>query len=228
MIPYKEFRYLFPPRPEKALPSNVIPSYEARGEYGAQPKLNGDCLVVFMNGKQTILMDRHNTTYTKSKIDLEIASLYRETIAEGIPTNKWMVLTGEYMAKSQKQADGSVWNHKFVIHDIIVYDGMQLVGDTFEERVDLLDRIYGTDDKEITPTGIKQLDFLYSTTSKECYRVKTYYHNLDVVWGALVAIGMYEGLVFKKLKARLENGIKVANNSASMFKFRKETRNYTY
>jgi len=227
MIPYNQYRYLYPPRPEKALPSNVIPSYEARNEYGAQPKLNGDCLLIFMNGIETILMDRHNTVYSKSKIDLEIASLYRETLSDGV-TNKWMVLVGEYMSKSQRDASGSIWNHKFVIHDIIAYDGVQLVGDTFEERVELLDRLYGKDDKEITPTGIKKLDFLYNTTSSVCFRVKTYYHNLDKLWEDLVSIGMYEGLVFKKLKSRLENGNKVANNSANMFKFRKATKNYSH
>jgi len=244
MLPLEEYRYIYPPRPETALPAANIQAYERKGEYLAQPKLNGDCMVVFMNGLETIIMDRHKEIYTKCIVD--VSPLYRETIADGKPTNKWMAVVGEYMVKSQKDRNNKVWNHKFVIHDIIAYDGMQLIGKTMEQRVELLDMLYGKDDTEFIKKveeqagdefswmgpdrndGVRQLDYIYTTGVKDCYRVKTYRDCLEKLWSDLVKIGMYEGLVLKRAKSKLEPGNRVANNTSSMVKFRKETKNYTH
>jgi len=229
-LQYNNFRYLYPPRPENALPRKLIPGYEKRKMFLAQPKLNGDCLLVFMNGKQTIFMDRHKTIYTKipAGVAENIASLYKETLTDGSPSNKWMVLVGEFMAKSQKDADNKVFNHKFIIHDIIVFDGVQLVGKTTQERVDLLDTLYGKDEMVLTENGVKHLDYLYNAGQPNCFRVKSYYECLDRLWDDITKIGMYEGLVFKMINAKLENGVTEKNNSSSMLKFRKPTKNYSH
>jgi hypothetical protein len=225
MLPITRYKYIFPPRPKTALPSTALASYD-RGEYIAQPKLNGDCVLIFMNGKETIVMDRHKSVYAKCRVD--VSKLYRETLVDGRKTNKWMVLVGEYMVKSKRGEDGKTWNHKFVIHDIIAYDGAQLIGKTTLERVELLDALYGKDDKELTPDGVTTYRFMHTTPEKDCYRVKSYMDCFEQLYEDLVTVDMYEGVVLKKAKAKLENGTSERNNSGSMCKVRKETKNYTY
>ena len=228
MIPYNSFRFIFPTRPETALPSSMLPSYE--GGYLAQPKLNGDCMEVYTNGKEIIIMDRHKKVYKKviPALLASLRSLYRETLADGLVTNKWMVLVGEHMIKSQLGENGRVFNNKFVIHDILVYDGMQLLGTTFEDRRILLDKIYGQDDTELNDNGVTQYEHIYTTPAKDVYRVKTYYDCFPTLWTNLIKTGMYEGLVLKKINAPLQHGLTEKNNSGGLVKFRKPTKNYTH
>ncbi len=226
MIPYNEFRYLYPPRAEKALAPNIIKSYEKRG-FMAQPKLNGSCMVIFTNGIETVFMNRHREYFTKP---VEISGVFKELHRQTLPNdgNKWMVLVGEYMNKSQKNEFNEVFNHKLVLFDILAFDGVQLLGRTFQERVDLLDKLYGKDDLIMTPDGVKQNKFLYTTPVKDVYRVKTFYDCLTPLWNDLVKIGMMEGLVLKKANAKLENGTGEKNNATSQVKFRKTHKNYAH
>ena len=240
MIPYKSYRYLYPPRAEKALPSSSIEQYDnhARtasgyGIYGAQPKLNGDCMLIFTNGIETIVKNRHKENFKKTITMMEdLKRVHRETL-DGTK-NKWMVLVGEYMIKSKMNADGKVWNNKFVIFDIIVYDGMQLLGTTFEERQTLLDQLYGKEDASFTRgmnderTGVYDDKFIYATSMPNIHRVRTFKDCLSALWNDLVKIDMYEGLVFKRASAKLENGLSENNNTLSQVKIRKETKNYKW
>jgi ATP-dependent DNA ligase len=106
-----------------------------------------------------------------------------------------------------------------VIFDILVYDSNYLVGSTFETRVKLLDELYGN----------KQCDkeYLYNI-SENVYRVRTYTKNFKNLFNNLIKIGMYEGLVFKRMSGKLEMGLRELNTSSSQFKIRKPTRNYKY
>lgn len=226
MIPYNSYRYLYPPRPEKALAANLIPSYEKRG-FLAQPKFNGSCMLIFTNGIQTVFMNRHKQEFTKSvDISSVFGKLHRQTLPDD--TRKWMVLVGEYMNKSQKDIDGQVFNHKLVLFDILVFDGVQLLGKTFQERVELLDRLYGKDDLIRTAEGIKQHKFMYNTPVENVYRVKTFYDCLPALWADVVQVPMLEGLVLKRADAKLENGIGEKNNTSTQVKFRKPHKNYAH
>src|SRR3990172_10230228 len=65
MIPFPHFRYIFPPRAENALPADLLKTYD-NSQYGAQPKLNGDCTLVFTNGKEVHVYNRHRNKFKKS------------------------------------------------------------------------------------------------------------------------------------------------------------------
>lgn len=230
MIPFAKFRYIFPPRAENALPSSALNDYD-NGTYIAQPKLNGDCMLVFTNGIETIVMDRHKKEFSKTiKMMPTLKKLHRETAVEksGDVKNKWMILVGEHMAKSQTNADGKVWNDKYVIFDIIAYDNIQLIGKTFQERQELLDRIYGKNEIALTATGTYTDKFLYATEVQDVFRVKSFRDCFGALWNDLTKIGMYEGLVLKRADAKLENGNTQRNNSAAQCKFRKPTKNYSH
>jgi ATP-dependent DNA ligase len=122
------------------------------------------------------------------------------------------------MNKNKKGIDGKPWNHKFVIFDILVYNGDYLLGSTFEERVKLLDKLFGTVDENA---------YLYKI-SETIYRVKTFYENFTQLWSEITKIDMLEGFVMKKIGAKLERGLTEKNNHLNILKTRKATKNYPF
>ena len=211
MAKYLNYRYIFPPRPKNAIPDTEL-SFWDNGSLLAQPKLNGSNCVIFTNGEKTIVMNRHNQRLTNFNIsDNEIKDIYR---GEG-----WMILNGEYMNKSKSDENNQVFNHKFVIFDILGFNGEYLVGKTFEERVILLDEIYGQVDSD--------KEYLFKVT-ENVYRVKSYTVDFKNIFDKLTPIDMLEGLVMKRKNARLELGTSENNNTRSQLKCRKATRNYKY
>ena len=209
---YASFRYIYPPRPKNPIPNTEL-SFWDNGSLIAQPKLNGSNCLIFTNGVKHIAMNRHNGRLTNFQIkDEEIAALYKGT-------GGWTVLNGEYMNKSKQDETRSAFNHKFVIFDILVDDGDYLVGKTFEERIALLDSMFGQEDSE--------KDYLYGI-SENVYRVKSYMNGFNMLYDRLTPIDMIEGLVMKRKNARLEMGNTELNNVKSQIKCRKETKNYKY
>jgi ATP-dependent DNA ligase len=130
-----------------------------------------------------------------------------------------MILNCEYLNKSKSDEKGQVFNHKFVIFDILCYDSDYLIGKTFEERVNLLDTLYDCIDSE--------KDYLYSI-STNVYRVKSYRVGFKEFFDKYTPIDVIEGVVLKRANARLELGATEQNNIKSQLKSRKATRNYKY
>ena len=141
MAKYLNYRYIFPPRPKNAIPDSELNSWD-NGSLLAQPKLNGSNCLIFTNGEKSVVMNRHNQRLTNFRIsDEEVKNMYR---GEG----GWIVLNGEYLNKNKSDETNQPFNHKFVIFDILAYDGDYLVGKTFEERIQLLDTLYDKVDSE--------------------------------------------------------------------------------
>lgn len=209
---YNKYRYLYPPRPKNAVNPNEL-SFWDNGQMIAQPKLNGSNCLIFTNGYQQFVMNRHNQRLTNHQLSTsDINSLYRGN-------GDWMVINGEYLNKNKQDERRISFNHKLVIFDILTFKGDYLVGKTFMDRIDILDDIYGKEDSE--------KDYLYSISDK-VYRVKTFDTNFTQLYNDLSSIDLIEGLVLKRKEARLEIGNTENNNTRSQLKFRKPTKNYTY
>lgn len=212
MAVYNKFRYLYPPRPKNAISFEDLNFWD-NGTLLCQCKLNGSNCLIFTNGERHIIMNRHNQRLTNFQLSSdEIKSIYRGN-------GEWMVINGEYMNKSKSDENNQVFNHKFVIFDILTLGGDYLVGKTFKERIDILDDLYGKVDSE--------KEYLYKITDN-IYRVKSYETNFLDLFNKLTPIDMYEGLVMKRASARLEIGSNELNNVKSQLKCRKSTRNYKY
>ena len=210
MIEYKRFRYLYPPRPEVKSPASSIPTFEKMGLW-AQPKLNGSCALIFTDGSQSIIMNRHNELFKRELITREdIQSIHRGS--------GWMVLVGELMNKSQKDEHNQVFNDKFVIFDLLVFDSQYLLNTTFEERLNVLDSIYESSADRL---GVRKI-------SEKFYIAEVFKNNLLSQWHHLVNIHMHEGLVLKKPSAKLSTGYVEKNNTMWQVKIRKSTKNYSY
>ncbi len=213
MMNYDSYRYIYPPRPKNAIPSDELSVWDNDTLIG-QPKLNGSNCVIFTNGERFRVMNRHDQTLTNFRINTdEILNIYK------CKKGEWMAINGEYMNKSKMDESGKVFNHKFVIFDILVQDSKYLVGSTFEDRILLMDDLYNTKDSD--------KDYLYEI-SENIYRVKSYNNNFKFIFDKLTPIDMIEGLVMKRKNAKLELGSTENNNIKSQIKCRKATKNYKY
>jgi ATP-dependent DNA ligase len=210
---YNTYRYIYPPRPRNAISPEDLTFWDNRTLIG-QPKINGSNCVIFTNGIKTFVMNRHNERLTNFNITQdELKGIFK--CQEG----EWMVINGEYLNKSKQDERGVVFNHKLIIFDILVYKSEYLVGQTFEERIALLDEIFGTKDSEKS--------YLYSI-SENIYRVKSYYTGFKTMFDELTKIDVIEGWVLKRENARLEIGNTENNNTKSQLKARKPTKLYKY
>lgn len=207
---YNRYKYIYPPRPELKIPLSSLEKMEKKHIYMAQPKLNGSSMQVYTNGQLVITMNRHKKVMI-SKMDIdELKKLHR---GKG-----WMVLCGELMNKSQKDENNKVWNLKFVIFDIIVYNGEHLLKTTFDERYELLKKMYPNNPVK------KHLHQI----SENCFRVNSIRFGLSNTFLDITNHQMYEGLVLKIGDAKLENGVNKNNNQISQLKCRKSTKNYAF
>lgn len=210
---YNSFRYIFPPRPKNAIPDSDLNFWD-NGSLLAQPKLNGSNCVIFTNGEKLMVMNRHSQYMTNVDIQRqEILDLFKGDIG------KWMVLNGEYLNKSKQDENRQTFNHKLVIFDILVHNSDYLVGKTFQERINLLDELYGQKDSEKS--------YLYSI-SNNVYRVKSFENGFKSIYDQLTPIDLIEGLVLKRKNARLEIGNTENNNIKSQLKARKPTKLYKF
>jgi hypothetical protein len=165
-----------------------------------------------MNKTETLFYNRHGQIMSNVSISKsEFRNLYS---GDG-----WMVLNGEYLNKSKSDETNQVFNHKFVVFDILVYNGEYLLGSTFLERVQLLDKLFGQNDSSKS--------YLYSI-SDDIFRVKTFQTGFKSLFENLTKIDMIEGLVCKRKSGRLEIGNTENNNTKSQIKFRKATKNYKF
>lgn len=210
---YNSFRYIFPPRPKNAIPDSDLNFWD-NGSLLAQPKLNGSNCVIFTNGEKLMVMNRHSQYMTNVDIQRqEILDLFKGDIG------KWMVLNGEYLNKSKQDENRQTFNQKLVIFDILVHNSDYLVGKTFQERINLLDELYGQKDSEKS--------YLYSI-SNNVYRVKSFENGFKSIYDQLTPIDLIEGLVLKRKNARLEIGNTENNNIKSQLKARKPTKLYKF
>lgn len=130
---YEGYTYLWPPRPEKAIPDNMLHFYEQRN-WVAQMKKNGTCTVLFVSPeKEIICKTRHNDDH---KMWNPRTSKALDTF-KALPGEGWYVFVVEVLHSKAAQVKDTIY-----IFDIMVNDGELLVGKTFTERQDQLKDIF--------------------------------------------------------------------------------------
>lgn len=202
--------YIYPPRIKTVLPPSGTVSFEHMNQFMAQVKLNGSCMMLYIHRNVLLTYNRHKELMAHKMDKRELLALN--------PTDTYMVLVGEYMNKNQTDENGEPWNHKFVIFDILVYEGKHLIGKTFAERFELLRELYPDNPVK------KHLHQI----SENCFRVDSFDNNFEEVFQEVTPHQMYEGIVLKKKNSRLQNGTTELNNHSSQFKVRKPTKNYKF
>lgn len=215
---YDQFKYLYPPRPEYKTPPSSLETYDT-GEYIAQPKYNGSACLVFTNGDELHVYNRHKRPLAKYSPFIHFRELAK--------TSNWYVYAGEYLNKAKKGEMGDIERDKFVIWDLLVWDGEYLIGKTMEERLMILENIYPCQ-RAIVSDKLEMYDHLCCTEHAGIYKAPTYGGGFDILYEELYETELYEGLVLKKKNSKLTYGFQEKNNSDWQIKCRKETKLYNF
>lgn len=121
-------KFYWPPRPEKAIHSDMIEFYESRG-WIAQKKMNGSCTVISIDANGNVAYwNRHNElhrAWTAPSHVTEYFSRFRDT-----------VFVGELLHNKSK----AVKNHLYLF-DMIRADGDFLYGECYRDRMARLDKL---------------------------------------------------------------------------------------
>jgi hypothetical protein len=216
---YDTYQYIYPPRAQNKIHPKDIGKYDT-GEFVAQPKYNGDCCVVAIWCEEIIISNRHNEVKNHVHESIDFKAL--TGICKG-----WLVLAGEMLDKAKKDEHGQVIKG-FVIWDILVLNGCYLITSTLRQRIDVLDSIFKTSGMMVGADGIKQYDHLLFTEYSGIYRAPTYSKDFVALYNDLVKTDLYEGVILKKINAKLEVGFSSKNNHSWQLKVRKPTRMYAF
>ncbi len=219
---FKKNGYIFPPRPEYKCPAGELDKYD-NGQYLAQPKYNGTCVPIFTNGDELHVFNRH-------KERLALLNNYKGIEFRKLAiTQNWYVYVGEYLNKGKYGETGVKERDKFIIWDVLVWDGNYLIGSTLTERLDLLESIFPCKRAVVgTDTGLEVYDHLCCTQFNGIYKAPTYMGNFAELYKLIVKVDLYEGLVLKKKDSKLSFGTQELNNHDWQIKCRKETKSYHF
>lgn len=205
---YTKYIYLFPPRPENAIPSNFLASYERKG-WWAQYKKNGTCNVTFVSPEKEIkVMTRHNEEH-KAWLPTDASNKFFKEL----PGDGWYVIVSELLHSKTPTIKDTHY-----IFDILVADGRHLTGSTFAERMDIL----GT----FVPPSVETTDSHY-VINPNVWIAKTLYINFEDTFKHITN-PEDEGLVIKDPNAILRLGLRKNSNVNWMVKSRKSHSNYGF
>lgn len=216
---YPEYKFLYPPRPEHKISEDQVSKYD-NNEFIAQPKYNGSCSMIFMNDKGFLkIMNRHTELSLVKEKEMDFLGAYR---GEG-----FIALAGELLNKNKKGEDGNPFNQKFIIWDILVYNGIYLVGWTTEKRLVLLETLYPCNRIQVGKDHtIEMYNHICCTGIKGIYKAPTYLSGFSELYKDLVKTDLYEGLLLKRKHAELSYGYNEKNNTYWQIKVRRSTKNY--
>jgi hypothetical protein len=206
---YDAYQYRWPPRPTNAAPVGLIGFYQRRG-WVPQIKKNGTCTVIFARGDEVIFKTRHNDDH-KAWVPQPQHSAFFSGRA------KWNVYVAELLHSKGPQLK----NHLYLF-DLLVSDGVELVGATLLERQRiLLDRFP-------TPTAdiVGSRAGLGARMITQDVSHATLIENPTGAWTSLGALD--EGLVFKNPNAKLAPCITPTANGGWQIKIRRPHTNYSF
>lgn len=206
---YNSFTYLYPPRPEKAIPKGLLGFYETQG-WHASIKKNGTSNVIAVQPDKTLVcMTRHNDNH----------KLWQPTPAsslafQNLPGKGYYVFCAELM--HSKVAGMRDINF---IHDILVDDGNYLVGTTFAERQIQLQNIFKA--KTLTESPH------YFVINPNTWLAKGFTKGFIKLYDGLTD-AEDEGIIVKKSDAKLVICSRAKSNVDWQVKCRRETKNYGF
>ncbi len=186
-IPYKEWKFLLPPRPETVISSSTIGFYEQRG-WLAQYKKNGTCSLIGVSPEGVIHnLNRHGEAHKRW-----IPGAATRRLVEFAPKGVWTVFLGELMHEKTILIKDTLY-----IFDIIVAESKQLIGTTFLERQGYLTSLF--------PKPIGDTDSHYVMTAK-IWLAKPIMRNMSETFEAIrdAKDTSNEGLVLKDPQGKLD------------------------
>lgn len=218
-VPYLNFNYIYPPRPEFKIPPKDLDTFDT-GEYVVQPKYNGTCCIVFTNGTEVYVYNRHKQPMAWYSPEIDFKGLAH--------SDQWYVYTGEYLNKGKLGESGAKEKDKFIIWDILVWANQYLIGDDLLTRINLLEETYPSQRGKISENGLEMYEHLCHTNLNGIYKAPTYMNGFSKLFEDISKTDLYEGLVIKKIESKLSYGFQMLNNHDWQIKCRKPTKVYHF
>lgn len=206
---YDNYRFLWPPRPEKAAPPQLIGFYEGRG-WTAQVKKNGTCTVIFARGDEVIFKTRHNDDHKAWSAQPSHSAFFAGR-------DGWNV----YVAELLHSKGPLVKNHLYLF-DILVNDGQELIGATLVERQAILRERFPSPKADIAGSRAGLGARMISQDVSQAMPIA----DPSTIWPTLGSLD--EGFVFKNPAAKLSPCIVPTANGAWQTKVRRTHANYSF
>lgn len=203
---YNHYMYLWPPRPEEAVSRDLIPMYERR-HWIAQKKKNGTNTPIFTNGQQVIFKTRHNEDHKLWSAKQRHIEFFRQQ-----PNNKWNVYCGELLHHKTPHIKDQLY-----LFDIIVCDGIHLIGMPFADRYNILLNKWKVVDEHSDTLVVSSCVSIAKCFSRSLLDI--YDHQLNKE---------DEGLVLKNPKAGLSSCLQNKKNGGWQVKCRIIHKNYGF
>lgn len=249
---YEHYQYLYPPRPDKAVPADGgrltpdLGTYERKG-YVAQVKKNGTCNVIAVSPSKKILALASIDLKKPSKAARSRSSARHEQISRELicmprhgpahPHKRWSPTP--HSSRIFKQIEGEGWfvfaaellhsktpliKDTNYVFDILVDNGEYLVGKTFAERQVRLREIFLT-----LAVGTPAEYESHFVIDENLWLAKTHPagSNFKAMFARLEK-SEDEGLVLKNPNAKLELCYRETANRGWQVKCRKEHANYQF
>lgn len=151
-ILYNKYSPIIPPRSESRIPPESLDYYQQRG-FLAQPKLNGTHSIIYVPPSNQVDGDqipsrpfargRHNNNeHLLWNFSDESAKIFRD-----LPDDKWYVFDAELLHSKVK---GGPKDTNYIF-DILVYQGINLIGTTYLQRYSTMLKIWNPHDVDDHP-----------------------------------------------------------------------------
>jgi len=214
-LPYSRFSYIYPPRPKTAVPFGEIGPYRD-GRWKAQLKLNGTrSLVCVSPDGEVDFWNRHRERHKAWRPPPRIVDAVRELFACG----KWVVLDAELLHSKHASVKDTLY-----FFGSLVLDGRYLVGETYETCYAGLVRVCGDRMTDVPGHG-----GFTAQIGRGLWMARMIPHERwGEAWALAQANPIVEGMVLKRVKARLEFGRSQDNNGSWMIRCRKSTKNFRF
>lgn len=207
---FDAYQYLWPPRPEKAIPDNLLGYYEQK-KWIAQVKKNGTCTVLYVQpDRRVIVKTRHKSDHKAWKPSKEFTDQFQELL----PGAGWFVFAGELLHSKTPHIKDTIY-----LFDLLVDNGNYLVGETLQARLKRLHTLF--------PRKVKTISNSHYVVTPKLWVAETITRRFQERFNKL-DLKEDEGLVLKDPTAKLNFCVKMDSNSASQVKCRKPTKNYIF
>ena len=206
---YTEFAYIAPPRAEAKIPVGMLALYEDGG-WLAQIKKNGTNSVIFVPPDRTpFAYNRHGERHKAWAFDEESAKFFRK-----LPGRNWFVFNAELL---HNKVSGGPHNTNY-LHDVLVYDGTYLLGRSYAERYNFLNKVF---DRYITGE-----EYTHFMLNPQTWLAKCLFGGFKQIFKEKLSDDEDEGLVLKNPNGLLSTTD--GKGASWMCKIRKPMKNYGF
>lgn len=198
---YEKFKYIFPQIPNKKLRPQGLAQYD-NGEHLLTPAYQGLPCVIFTNGFELMVYDQNGKILRDVSQSIDFRKLSK--------SKNWFVYSGLYCSKF-KNVELKYEHDRFVITDVLVWDGEYLVGSTLLERLSLLDHAFEFNATLIIDTFAETFKYIYCTEITGVFKAKYYTENFSNLFHQIKE-AHYTGVILHKKENELADSFKRRNN----------------